>query len=155
MNEDSVEVSKNDQGKTKPAERLKLRLIKRVTDTEPRTTSLGQQFWELLSPEVQAAIEQPIRNIEQSVARKFPEGYSSPLVAKSASMPIDLLEKQTDATSCTYVSTANALRILDQVKPEYSKDSLKDRIDQLTGQPNITLNPSKMEAIFSSGAPYD
>lgn len=128
---------------------------RRDSELALESRSLGQLFWDKLSPEKQMALEQPIRKIEQSIAKFFPENYDSPLIAKTASFPNDQLERQTDVRSCTYVATANGLRILDQPREEYLRDGLKARIEQLTGQISETLNPRKLEAIFASGSPYN
>lgn len=135
---------------------LRLRLPKRDGFTVKTSTGdLGGLIWNKLSPEKQAALEGPIRIIEQGIARQFPEGYASPLVARASSLPEGQLERQTDTTSCTYVATANALRVLDQPKLEYSRDALKNRNEQLQGQAQVALNAKEIENIFNSGTPYD
>lgn len=78
----------------------------------------GIPFWDKLSPDKQAILEGPIRKIEESIARQFPEGYVSPLVGKATDLR-GQLERQTDLTSCTYIASGNALRVLDQPRIEY------------------------------------
>lgn len=138
------------------AETPRIRLPRREANTTNSSErSLGQLLWNKLSPEKQAALEAPIRRIEQSIAEQFPEGYTSPLVGKLATISREQLERQTDATSCTYVATANALRVIDQPRPEYSRDALKRKIEQLTEQAQVTLNPDKVDRILNSGTPYN
>ena len=134
----------------------RIRLARRETfSLTSGATSLGQLMWDKLSPEKQALLEPPIRRVEQQLARQFPEGYVSPLVAKAASIPGIQLERQTDATSCTYVATANALRVLDQPKPDYSRVALKNRIEQLSGRDEDAIYSADLDRIFNSGSPYD
>lgn len=137
------------------SEKPRLSLPRRQDSLESESGGLGQLFWDKLSPEKQVLIEEPIRKIEQSIARQFPEGYTSPLVPRLSTIPREQLERQMDATSCTYVAISNALRVLDQPRPEYSRDSLKSRIEQQTGQTQTTLNPERLERIFTLGSPYD
>lgn len=133
----------------------RIKLPKRETViTGTSSGGLGELLWNKLSPEKQAILKAPIERIEQSIAKQFPEGYTSPLVSRLATISKEELERQTDATSCTYVATANALRVVDQPRIEYSKDALKSRIEQLTEQTQITLSTERIDRIFNSGAPY-
>lgn len=146
----------------------KIRITPRATTETPRVRlsgretnftdslggGLGQLLWNKLSPEKQAALEGPIRKIEQSIAKQFPEGYASPLVGRLATISREQLERQTDATSCTYVATANALRVVDKPRIEYSRDALKSRIEQLTEQTQANLSAERIDRIFNSGTPY-
>lgn len=116
----------------------------------------GLPFWNRLDPERQKILEAPIRRIEEIIARQFSDGYVSPGVARvDALRKIDGLERQQDATSCTYVATANALRVLDQVRPEFTRDAVKRKVDSLTGTSNETLNAGTVQALFSLESPYN
>jgi hypothetical protein len=116
----------------------------------------GLPFWNALSPEMQAGIEGPIRRVEESIARQFPDGYVSPTISRAKSLrDEDGLEKQHDLTSCTYVSTANALRLLDQPRPEYSRSALAAKTHELSGSPQNTIDRREITAILASVQPYN
>lgn len=117
-----------------------------TVDNPGPTQDAGLPFWNKLTPEMQVVIAGPIRRTEEAIAKHFPDGYVSPFVAKANSIKDqDGLEEQHDATSCSFVSTANALRLLDSSRPEYSKDTLMN----LAGSPRQLL-PNHLRTIFNS-----
>ncbi len=116
------------------------------------TQDAGLPFWDKLTPEIQTVIEGPIRRTEEMIARQFPDGFVSPKVAKARTIrDQDGLEEQHDTTSCTYVATANALRLLDTSRPEYSRDALK----VVAGGKETIPTPDSVRGILNSGEPYN
>lgn len=110
----------------------------------------GRAFWNHLNPEEQATFEGPIRKIEQFIAERFPEGYSSPLLPKAVEMSKKgELVQQMDERSCTVVAFANALRILDKPRNEYTVR----RISALAGV-DSNLGSEEYKRVLSSRQPY-
>jgi len=104
---------------------------------------------------MQVVIEGSIRKTEEMIARQFSDGYSSPLISKARTVKDgDHLERQHDLTSCTLVSTANALRVLDQPRAEFSRDTLKSQAERLSGRSQPTIDRENLRQIFSA-SPYD
>lgn len=125
------------------------------------TANAGGAFWNQISPEKQAVIEEPIRIIEDWLASHFEEGFVSPGVAKAETLRrAGGLEQQRDATSCTFVATGNDMRILDTQRPEYSSVALRAQVHQHLPieESRITaqgLRVNDLRTITSSGTPYN
>lgn len=128
----------------------------RVSEPSRIAKNAGLPFWNALTPEMQAVIEQPIRRIEENIAKQFPDDYVSPLVVKSGSLKDqDGLEKQHDLTSCSYVATANALRLLDRPRPEYSRKALEDKAGELFRSPPTEIYRREIVSLLASTPTYD
>lgn len=112
---------------------------------------------------MQATNAERIDEIERSLVSSFPQDHASPLVSRARGLGNwQQIERQADHESCSYVAVANALRVLDGLKPEYTKDSLKSRLEQilrgrLGAQAHIShqITQEDLAEIFSSRQLFD
>lgn len=116
----------------------------------------GEIFWHSLTSEQHTANEARIREIEISLGQHF----DRPDIPRSALQACKLnletaLEMQTDNHSYSFIAAANALRILDEPRNEYSLQGLQQRSQLLHGVPLDQLTAESLEMIFRSGAPFD
>lgn len=116
----------------------------------------GTEFWDSLPPEQQALSADKISTAERWLTQYFPPPQTSvhALTARRLSLEMGLT-RQFDMESCTFIATANGLRVLDQPKAEYSLTGLQDRVSRTYGHQFSQLDPNTLEAILKSGAPFD
>lgn len=117
----------------------------------------GNDFWDKLSPSRREILERPLREAEEWLAQHFPDGYVSPMVGRAQAIRgRDELEKQRDMTSCTFVSLANALRLLDKPRTEYSKSNLEGILHTLTNLSYDSItDPNHYRQLFSMEYPLN
>ena len=139
------------------------RPILRLTRQESHSTSAtdGQRYWDQITPYKRALLEEPIREIEKWLASHYPERFKTPLIDKARNMlAAGQLEVQADPYSCTFVAAANALRVLDQPRPEYSSVAIKGKIHELMPDKEGDILESGMRVkefrtVLKSGYPYN
>lgn len=129
-----------------------------VGETNIRTvlTSGGNEFWNSLPAHQKDTNRDPLAKIEYWLRRNLPE---------LPPIPADLLAdrhltlggtlNQQDPRTCTYIAVANALRILDEPKPEYSLTGLHQRMATLYGATCDQLTFESVASILRSGKPFD
>lgn len=134
-------------------------------DNGIRTVTTGGEFWDSLTPQARINSEPILSNFEKYLVRHFGPNYNSPFVNKIGRQAMFLnqrmLVRQTDNESCTYIATANALRVLDGPNVNYTKDALKSRLTEISSQQlrrpvdvGDELHQTSLAEIFASGFPY-
>lgn len=128
------------------------RMIREVATS----VSPGRLFWEKLSPEKQTILVGPLRKAEETIAQRFPDGFTSRHVENARALKdANQLEHQQNETSCTYVSTANAMRVLDKPEVAYSKQRLESTLRRIVGGDRLTIGDQDIVSILKSGPPYN
>lgn len=130
-----------------------------------RIVTTGGKFWDSLTPQAKINNEPILAEFEEKLVSHYPPSYDSPYVNKMGRQAMLLQQnisvRQTDNESCTYIATANALRVLDGPNVAYTKDALKSRLTEIRSRQlerlvdvGDELTQTSLVEIFASGFPY-
>ena len=113
--------------------------------------STGGAFWAELTPSQQSLNRESIGKAEEWLMNYFPPQYSSPLVRGARLLGLqNQASLQVDNESCSFIASANALRLLDQPDHRYSLSGIRARLPY-TQIPTV----SELNQLFSTGQPFD
>lgn len=120
------------------------------------SATAGDRFWQAISQQAQATTVGPLRELEGWLADNLSQG-NTPLVNKARDLAVrGELIRQFDDETCTYNAAANALRVLDQPRPEYTLSGLREAVRKAHGNYTEELSDEFLQRICQreSGWPF-
>ncbi|HBQ51187.1 hypothetical protein A3B42_04450 [Candidatus Daviesbacteria bacterium RIFCSPLOWO2_01_FULL_38_10] len=122
----------------------------------------GSEYWDSLPAHQKAANHDQLAKMEDWLIRHLPEPPPLPpppipenLLASRYLTLGGALNRQIDPKTCTYITVANALRILGEPGSDYSLRALQQRTITPDGAFHKQLTISGVNKILSSGEPFD
>lgn len=116
----------------------------------------AEAFWWALPVTTRRDIEASITPVESALVRTRQEGHRSPHVKRMKQLHLfDETERQLDDESCSYIALANALRVLDRPRPEYTLRGLKTAAQRVQNKPpSYQISERGIRDLFDSEQPF-